>query len=138
MRHAVYGNQLGRNTNQAKALYRSLVSELLDHGRIETTVAKAKAVIPIIDKTINFAKKNTIAARREVVKILGSEKLLGKIFTEVAPKYSNRNSGYSRIIRLGNRFSDAAKLAILELVEEDPKVQNDDQVKSHKTRKTRV
>ena len=117
MRHHVFGNQLGRNTNQAKALYRILVRQLFDRGKIETTLAKAKAVAPMVDKVMTFAKKNTVAARREVTKILGDEKMLDKIFGEVAPKYTNRHSGYSRIIRLGQRYSDSAKLAILELVE---------------------
>lgn len=117
MRHKVFGNQLGRNTNQARALYRSLILELFDHGRIETTVAKAKAVAPMVDRIMNFGKKNTISARKEVIKILGGEKLLHKIFTEIAPKYPDRNSGYSRMIRLGQRLSDASSMAILELVE---------------------
>lgn len=117
MRHGYFGNQLSRNTKGAQALYRSLLTELFDHGRIETTVAKARAVAPTVDQVVNFAKKNTVAARREVTKILGSDKALDKIFSNVAPKFANRNSGYSRVIRLGERYSDSAKMAILELVE---------------------
>lgn len=117
MRHKVFGNQLGRNTKQARALYRGLTRELLFRGRIETTLAKAKTIVPMVDHIITFAKKNTVSARREVVKILGGENFLDKIFNEVAPRFSNRNSGYSRIIHLKNRFSDSTKLAIIELVE---------------------
>ncbi len=117
MRHKVFGNQLGRNMKQARALYRSLVFELLDHGKIETTLAKAKSVTGLIDHVLNFAKKNTISAKREVVKIMGDDKLSKKLFSEVAPKFSNRNSGYTRIIRLGQRFSDTTEKVILELVE---------------------
>lgn len=117
MRHKVFGNQLGRNTKQARALYRGLTRDLLLHGRIETTLAKAKAVVPMVDHVITLAKKNSIAARREVTKMLGTDKSLDKIFGEVAPSFSNRNSGYTRIIRLGERFSDQAKLVVLELIE---------------------
>ena len=117
MRHRVYGNQFGRNTNQAKALYRGLVSELFLRGRIETTQKKAKAVRNIVDKVITFAKKNTVASRRQVVKILGNNYQLDKIFGEIAPKLTNRSSGYTRIIRLGQRFSDTAEKVFLELVE---------------------
>lgn len=117
MRHGYFGNQLSRNKKGAQALYRSLLTELFDHGKIETTIAKAKAIVPTIDKVVNFAKKNTVSARREVTKIFGSEKILNKIFNDVAPRFTNRNSGYSRIIRLGERYSDSAKMAILELVE---------------------
>jgi len=117
MRHNVFGNQLGRNTKQAKALYRGLTRELFVHGRIETTLAKAKAIVPMVDRVITMAKKNSVSARREVVKILGSESPLNKIFDEIVPGFSNRNSGFSRIIRLQERFSDTTKLAIIELVE---------------------
>lgn len=117
MRHKVFGNQLGRNTKQAKALYRGLVLQLFNRGRIETTLAKAKAIVPMIDRVITYGKKNTVSARREVVKILGGKNTLDKIFNEVAPRFTNRNSGYSRIIRLQNRFSDSTKLAIIELTE---------------------
>ncbi len=88
MRHRVFKNHLGRNTKQARALYRSLVSAVLDRGRIETTLAKAKAVRGEIDKAINLSQKNPA-----------------------------RKSGHSRIIRLGKRFSDTAEMVILELVD---------------------
>lgn len=117
MRHKVFGNQLGRNTKQARALYRSLVREVLDHGRIETTLAKAKSVKGMIDKVIVFAKKNTVSARRQVVKILGGDKGLNKLFTQIPTQFASRNSGFTRIIKLGQRFSDTTEKVILELVE---------------------
>ena len=117
MRHKVFGNHLSRNTKQAKALYRSLVTELLEHGRIETTLPKAKAARAMVDRVITFAKKNSVNARREVVKILGGGNSLERLFGEIAPKMRNRNSGYTRIIRLGQRFSDTAEKVYLELVE---------------------
>lgn len=127
MRHKVSGNQLGRNTKQAKALYRGLTKSLFLHGRIQTTLAKAKSAVPMIDRVISFAKKNNVSARREVAKILGGVDLIDKVFNEIGPRFVNRNSGFSRIIKLGDRLSDSTKLAILELVEgvqkEEPKVE---------------
>jgi len=140
MRHSYFGNHLGRSTNGAKALYRGLTIELFDHGRIETTLAKAKAIIPMVDRVVSFAKKNSISARREVTKILGNEKMLDKIFTEIAPKYSDRHSGFSRIIRLQERFSDSAQLAILELVEGitlAPVIEEPKKAVTKKTKKTK-
>lgn len=96
---------------------RNLVAEVIVRGRVETTRAKAKAVVGMIDRVINFAKKNTVSARREAVKVLGTDRIVDKLFSEVAPKFKNRSSGYSRIIRLGKRFSDTTDMVILELVE---------------------
>lgn len=118
MRHKVFGNQLGRPTNQAKALYRSLVTEVLSRGRVKTTRAKAKAVQGEIDKMINFSKQATPHARRLMLKALGADRL----FDKFAKSFGDRKSGYSRIVRLGPRLSDAAEMVILELVEKiEPK-----------------
>lgn len=117
MRHKVFGNQLGRNTKQAKALYRGLTRELILRGRIETTLAKAKAIIPMVDHIITLAKKNSVSARREIVKTMGNDNLLDKLFNEVAPAFASRNSGFTRIIRLRDRFSDTTEMAVMELVE---------------------
>lgn len=117
MKHRIKHNQLGRNTNQVKALYRGLLSAVLQKGRVETTLAKAKAVIGDIDKIINLGKRDDITARRLIVKILGNDLLLDKVFTEVSPRMSNRQSGYSRIIKSGPRLSDNTEMAYLELVE---------------------
>ncbi len=137
MRHRVFGNQLGRNTKQAKALYRGLTKSLFLHGRIQTTLAKAKAAVSMVDRVITFAKKNNVSAKREVAKILGGVDLIDKIFNEIGPRFAGRNSGFSRIIKLGDRLSDSTKLAILELVEgaqkEEPKVE----VKATKKKKTK-
>lgn len=114
MRHKVFGNQLGRPTNQAKALYHNLVTEVLKRGRIKTTRAKAKAIQGEVDKMINWAKKGTLNTRRLMLKNLGTD----SFFDKFAQSYPDRKSGYSRIIRLGPRFSDAAEMVIIELLEE--------------------
>ena len=103
-------------TNVAKALYRVLVGEVLEHGRIKTTHAKAKAIRGDIDRVINYGKKATVSARREVTKILGTDRLVENIFTKISPGLSGRTSGYTRIIRLGQRMSDATDKVMIELV----------------------
>lgn len=95
-----------------KQVRRGRVLALLERGKIETTLAQAKSVRDLVDKVINLSKKNTVAARRELRKILGKD-------IEVASKFKDRNSGYSRIIRLGKRFSDTTERVILELIHDD-------------------
>lgn len=123
MRHRVYGNQLGRNTKQARSLYRSLLLEIFEHGRVETTLAKARAIRPDVDKIITLAKRKSLAARRQILKILGRDLDLKKSF-------SDRHSGYGRVIRLGKRSSDATEKVIFELIY--------DQVKEDNPRETRA
>ena len=120
MKHRIKHNQLGRNTNQAKALYRGLATSLLSVGQVKTTLAKAKAVLPLVDNIINLAKKNDVNSRRLVIKSLGSDHLIDRIFNQISPAFGSRPSGYTRIIKLGQRLSDGAERAILELVEEVP------------------
>ena len=112
-------------TNRAKALYRGLVGSVLEHGRITTTRAKAKAVQPAIDRVIGFGKRGDFNARREVAKILGTDRLTDLVFTKVAPTFSDRNSGYTRIISRRQRLSDAAQEVFLELVNYQPKVKDE-------------
>lgn len=129
MNHRVKHNHLGRNTNQAKALYRSLSGAIIEHGRIQTTLAKAKAVSGMIDKLVNLGKSPEINARREVVKILGSDRLVPKLFSDLAPKLAGRNSGYTRIIKAGPRMSDTSQMVYLEFLvaaptpEPEPKIE---------------
>ncbi len=117
MRHRVAGNKLGRRTNVVKALYRSIVFELFEHGRIETTVAKAKAIRGMVDKLVTLGKSDSPNNRRMIAKIMGHEHLLDRIFKEVSPALISRNSGFTRIIRTGKRLSDTAEMGILEFVE---------------------
>lgn len=115
MRHAYYGNQLGRPANQAKALYRSLLESMIRLGRIETTKQKAVAVRPDLEKLINLAKKDSLNGRRIAGKILGTEKTLDRLFKDVGPAFGEVTSGFTRIIPLGQRFSDSSQMVIFEL-----------------------
>lgn len=113
MAHQIYGRHFGRTRNQRRALFRNLVGELVAHGRIKTTLAKAKAIKPLIDKLVTKAKRNSLAAQRDILATLSKESAL-ELITTVAPRFANRTSGFSRIIRLGQRSGDDAEIVFLE------------------------
>ena len=116
MRHKSQKITLGREKAPREALFRNQAESLILHGSIRTTEAKAKALRGVIEPLITKARKNTLAARREVMKVLYTEEAVKKLFTEVAPKYKDRQGGYTRIIKLAPRASDAARMARIEFV----------------------
>jgi len=120
VRHAKAGRKLGRDSAHRKALYSNLAGALIEHGRIRTTEAKAKAVKPIAEKMITLGRRGDIAARRQAVAYLRSKDVVHKLFVEVAPRFADRPGGYSRIVKLGPRPGDAADMVYLELVDHDP------------------
>jgi large subunit ribosomal protein L17 len=108
--------KLGKTTDQRMAMLRQQVTDLLEHGRMETTITRAKEVKPLAEKMITLGKKNTLASRRAALAFITKEDVVTKIFSELAPKYAERNGGYTRITRIGARRGDAAELAVIELV----------------------
>ena len=116
MRHKVAGWKLGRNTSHRRSLLRNLVTSLILEERIETTVPKAKAMRPQVEKMITLGKRDNLHARRQVQAYLLREAIAKKVFDTIAPRFADRNGGYSRIIKLGNRKGDGADLAIIELL----------------------
>ena len=108
--------KLGRATDHRIATLRNLVTSLLENGRIETTLPKAKEVRCMAEKMITLGKTNTLHTRRQALGYITKEDVVTKVFTEIAPKYSDRNGGYTRIIKMGPRRGDAAEMAIIELV----------------------
>ena len=108
--------KLGRATDHRIATLRNLVTSLLENGKIETTVAKAKEVRCMAEKMITLGKTNTLHTRRQALAYITKEDVVTKVFEEIAPKYSERNGGYTRIIKIGPRRGDAAEMAINELV----------------------
>jgi large subunit ribosomal protein L17 len=120
MRHAKSGRKLGRDSAHRRALYANLAGSLISHGRIETTEAKAKAVRPYAEKLITLGKRGDLHARRLAMAELRSNDVVHKLFSEVAPRFAERPGGYTRIVKLGPRFGDAADMAYLELVDFDP------------------
>jgi large subunit ribosomal protein L17 len=117
MRHQRARNKLSRSPSHRKALFMNLARELIDHERIKTTEAKAKAARPEIEKLITLAKRGDLHARRQALASLGQDKfVVHKLFDEIAPRYEGRNGGYTRILKLGPRRSDATEMVFLELV----------------------
>jgi large subunit ribosomal protein L17 len=117
MRHQRQRNKLSRTASHRKALLRNLSKELIDHERIETTEAKAKAVRPEVEKLITLGKRGDLHARRQALSALGQDKFTAyKLFEEIAPRYSERSGGYTRILKLGPRRSDSTEMVFLELV----------------------
>jgi large subunit ribosomal protein L17 len=120
LRHARTGKKLGRDSAHRKALYSNLAGALIEHGRIRTTEAKAKAVKPIAEKMITLGRRGDIAARRQATAYLRSNDVVHKLFAEIAPRFADRPGGYSRIVKLGPRQGDAAEMVYLELVDHQP------------------
>jgi len=117
MRHQRNRHKLSRDSAHRKALLMNLSKELIDHERIETTTAKAKAVKPEVERLITLAKRGDLHARRQALSALGQDKfMVYKLFEEIAPRYAERPGGYTRILKLGPRRSDATEMALLELV----------------------
>ena len=108
--------KLGRATSHRTAMLRALVTFLLENGKIETTITRAKEVQAMAEKMITIAKNDTLHNRRLVLAFVTKEDVVNKLFTEIAPKYADRNGGYARITKLGPRRGDAAEMAIIELL----------------------
>ncbi len=116
MRHARRGRKLGREAQHRKLMLGTMAGQVIRHGRIKTTVPKAKEVRSVVDKLITTAKKDDLHARRQAVKVVKDKTVVRKLFEDVAPDLDDRNSGYTRIIRIGPRLGDGAETAYLELV----------------------
>ena len=120
MRHHRSGKKLGRDSAHRKALYSNLAGALIEHGRIRTTEAKAKAVKPIAEQMITLGRRGDVHARRQATAYLRSQDVVHKLFSDVAPRFADRPGGYSRIVKLGPRQGDAADMVYLELVDYAP------------------
>ena len=108
--------KLGRTSNHRKAMLRAMVTFLLENGRIETTVTRAKEVRSMAEKMITIAKTNDLHSKRQVFAYVTKEDVVKKLFDEIAPKYADVNGGYTRIVKIGPRRGDAAEMAVIELV----------------------
>jgi large subunit ribosomal protein L17 len=116
MRHRNAGFKLGRNTSHRRALLRNLVTSVIEEDRVETTVAKAKAVRPHIEKMITLGKRGDLHARRQALSFLQTDRAVSRLFDEVAKRYNDRQGGYLRIIRTGFQQGDGADKAFIELL----------------------
>jgi large subunit ribosomal protein L17 len=119
VRHQRAGKKLGRDAAHRKALYANLAGALIEHGRIKTTVTKAKAVKPLAEQMITLGRRGDLHARRQATAFLRSRDIVHLLFAEVAPRFKDRPGGYARIIKIGPRPGDAAEMAYLELVDDE-------------------
>jgi large subunit ribosomal protein L17 len=136
MRHRNAGNKLGRNTSHRRAMLRNLVTSVIVEDRVETTVAKAKAVRPLVEKMITLGKKGDLASRRRALSYVMTDKAVTRLFETVAPRYGDRQGGYLRIVRSGFRQGDGGEKAFIELLgaekQLDAKRQKRDDIKAKK------
>ena len=112
--------KLGRTSAHRKAMLRGMVTYLLENGSIETTLTRAKEVRSVAEKMITLGKKNTLASRRAALAYITKEEVVTKLFNEIAPSYQDRNGGYTQIFKLGPRRGDAAEMALIKLIENEP------------------
>lgn len=136
MRHRKAGNKLGRNTSHRRALLRNLVTSILVEDRVETTLAKAKAVRPLVEKMITLGKKGDVHSRRQALAYMMTDESVTRLFATVAPRYTDRQGGYLRIVKAGFRQGDGGEKAIIELLgaekELGAKQQKRDELKAKK------
>ena len=117
MRHQVSSRRFDRPTGHRLMMYRNLVTEVLDHGKITTTEAKAKEIRSLVEKMITLGKRGELHSRRQALSFITDERVVDKLFADLAPKYAERNGGYTRIVKLGPRLGDSAPMALIKLVE---------------------
>jgi large subunit ribosomal protein L17 len=120
------GRKLNRRTQARKALFSALAHALIKHEQIKTTLPKAKDLRPIAEKLITLGKRGDLHARRQALSFLRDEKLVAKLFSVVAERYKERHGGYTRVLKAGFRYGDAAPMAIIELVDRDPEAKGKD------------
>ena len=130
MRHRKKTVKLGRTSAHRNELLANLVCGLIEHRRIKTTIAKAKAARSLAEKMVTLGKKGTLAARRQAIATLKQENLVRVLFDDIAPSFESRSGGYTRILKLGRRISDSSEMVLLEWVEGSDKVDNTEQVEA--------
>ncbi len=120
MRHGMSGRKLNRTSSHRKAMFTNMAAALLKHEQIKTTLPKAKELRPIVDRLITLGKKDTLHTRRQAHSILQDDATTSKLFETLAPRYSERAGGYTRVLKAGFRYGDSAPMAVIELVDRDP------------------
>jgi len=122
MRHRISGRKLNRTTSHRKAMFANMTASLLAHEQITTTVPKAKELRRFADRMITLGKRGNLHARRQAFAFLRDDAVVSKLFDALASRYQDRNGGYTRVLRAGYRYGDAAPMAVIELVDRDPEV----------------
>ena len=137
MRHLKSGRKLNRTSAHRKALFRNLVTSLIEHERVKTTDAKAKELRSYADRVITLGKRGTLHARRQALAFVRSASVVKKLFDDIAPRFSTRPGGYTRVIKLGVRQGDAAALSVVELTERGAAAMTEAERKRERARKAR-
>ena len=119
MKHRIKGKKLNRTSSHRKALFKNMAQAIIKHEQIVTTLPKAKTMKPIVDKLITLGKKGSLHARRQAFSKLRDENMVTKLFGTLAPRYADRNGGYTRVLKAGYRYGDTAAMAVIELVDRD-------------------
>ena len=119
MKHKIRGKKLNRTSSHRKALFKNMAQAIIKHEQIITTLPKAKTMKPIVDKLITLAKKGSLHAKRQAYSKLRDDKMVTKLFGTLASRYANRAGGYTRVLKAGYRYGDAAAMAVIELVDRD-------------------
>ncbi|MGE0109567.1 MAG: 50S ribosomal protein L17 [Bdellovibrionales bacterium] len=119
MRHNMSGRKLNRTSSHRKAMFANMAAALIKHEQIKTTLPKAKDLRPIVEKLITFSKKGGLADRRRAISIIRDKEMVAKLFDTLAARYKDRNGGYTRVLKAGVRYGDAAPMAIIEFVDRD-------------------
>ncbi len=126
MRHGLAGRKLGVTSSHRRAMFRNLAAALLKHEQITTTLPKAKELRPVAERLITLGKRGGLAARRRAIAALGDEKVVAKLLGPLAERYRTRPGGYTRVLKAGVRYGDAADMAVIELVDRDPAAKGQD------------
>jgi len=126
MKHRLKGKKLNRTSSHRKALFKNMAQAIIKHEQIITTLPKAKTMKPIIDKLITLGKKGNLHARRQAFSKLRDEGMVSKLFDTLASRYAERNGGYTRVMKAGFRYGDAAAMAVIELVDRDEEARGKD------------
>ena len=126
MRHALSGRKLNRRSGHRKAMFANLAAALIKHEQIKTTLPKAKDLRPVVERLVTLGKRGGLHARRQALAMLQDRKLTEKLFGPLAERYKDRAGGYTRVLRAGFRYGDAAPMAVIELVDRDPAAKGQD------------
>ena len=138
MKHRIKGKKLNRTSSHRKALLKNMSQALIKHEQIITTLVKAKTLKPYFDKLITIGKKGNLSARRQALGKVGDLKLVEKLFSTLAKRYETRNGGYSRVLKAGFRYGDAAPMAVIELVDKDEEARGKDSGPSQEQKNSNV
>ena len=126
MKHRLKGKKLNRTSSHRKALFKNMAQAIIKHEQIITTLPKAKTMKPIVDKLITLGKKGDLHARRQAFAKLRDDGMVAKLFDTLASRYADRNGGYTRVLKAGYRYGDAAAMAVIELVDRDEEARGKD------------